>query len=391
MTITMITGIAIACLSLGIFIGLTINMSKISSLRTENKLIKEQQLASEEKSKRLDQKIEQEFKNIANSILIESTEKIHGSQRQQLSSLLDPLKEKLGEFQNRIEQNTNQQASDGATLKEQIKQLTELNQQVGTEANRLAQALKSESKTRGNWGEMVLSGLLNASGLIKDTHYSTQKSYTDNNGKRQIPDVVVHLPDDRDIIIDSKVSLVAYERIFNEVNTDEQRKQHQVEHLQSVMNHINDLSSKRYQDLEKNKIFEMVFMFMPIEQAFIEAINQEKDLYEYAFRKNVILITPSTLVAALKLIYTIWRQDDQNKNASKIAELGGRLYDKFYGFIEDMNKIGSQIDKAKEEYKNAMSKLNGHGGLTSQANRLREMGASAKKPALISDDTLDEN
>jgi DNA recombination protein RmuC len=262
-----------------------------------------------------------------------------------------------------------------------------LNQTISQEAKNLTEALKGQSKTQGNWGEMILENILEKSGLVKGREYTVQESVKDIEGKRFQPDVIISYPDNRKVVIDSKVSLVAYERYSSSTNKEDQEKS-LIEHLRSVKNHIDSLSSKNYQDLVGS--LDSVMMFIPVEPAYMVVMEADSDLWNYAYSKRVLLISPTNLIAALKLIYNLWQHEFQNRNALEIANRGGLLYDKFVGFVENLKSIGESIHKAHSSYESAFSQLKeGKGNLISQAQQLKELGVKAKKS--ISSELIDSN
>lgn len=252
-----------------------------------------------------------------------------------------------------------------------------LNQQVSQEANNLTNALKSQVKTQGNWGEMILENILEASGLVKEREYFTQSSYVDDDGRRKQPDVKIKYPDERYVIIDAKVSLVAYERFVNCDDPDKQ-KVHLSQHIQSIRNHIDNLYTKEYDQFKK--ALDFVFLFIPIEPAFLTAMHYDTQLWQYAYNKRIVIMSPTNLIATLKLIQDIWKREHQNQNALEIAKRGGALYDKFAGFIQDMEDIGKQLNKANEKHAQALNKLSkGSGNLIGQVEKLRALGIDHKK------------
>lgn len=365
-------------LAFGFIIGRLIGARGGIVAATENTLLKDRVQKLEAEQGALAAKIQEEFKNIANQVLVSGSRQVHDDAQKQLSTLLSPLQNKLGEFQNRLEQTATAQMRDSAALKEQIRSLTDLNKTVSDEARRLADALKGDAKARGNWGEMVLERLLEVAGLSKGTHYETQVTLKGESGDFR-PDVIVRLPDQKDMIIDSKVSLVHYEQMFSAAN-DEARNNIRREHLARIKKHIDDLGKKDYAGLEGVNSIDLVFMFVPIEGAFLEALAADNLLYDYAFGKNVVILTPGTLLVTLRLVAQMWQQDNQNKNALKIAVEGGKLYDKFVGFVEDVQRLGSQMETARKTYDDAVKKLHtGPGNLVVQTEKLRELGAKTKK------------
>ncbi|MBV6493856.1 MAG: hypothetical protein LDLANPLL_01880 [Turneriella sp.] len=377
-------------LGVGILIG-RLSASRTSIVAaTENTLLRERIQNLEASQKSFAEKIQEDFKNIANEVLVGGSRKANEDAQKQLTTLLSPLQTKLGEFQNRLEQSTTIQVRDSAALKEQIRALTDLNKTVSDEAKKLANALKGDAKARGNWGEMVLERLLEVAGLVKGTHYETQVTLKGEEGEFR-PDVIVRLPDQKDMIIDSKVSLVHYEQIFSAVDISTQATMRE-KHLASIKKHIDDLQKKDYSALKNINSIDLVFMFVPIEGAVLEALAADSLLYEYAFRKNVVLLTPGTLLVTLRLVAQLWQQDNQNKNAFKIADEGGKLYDKFVSFVEVIQRLGGQMETAKKTYDEALKKLHtGTGNLISHTEKLRELGAKAKKKLALQAEAEDES
>jgi DNA recombination protein RmuC len=289
------------------------------------------------------------------------------------------LKEKIQEFEKKVEQTNKESIARNSALKEQITGLRELNLQITKEAENLTKALKGESKTQGNWGEFVLESILEKSGLIKGEQYETQVSKTADNSKRLQPDVVLHLPEDKHIIIDSKVSLTAYEKFTGSI--DEPEREREIKnHLLSIRSHIRALSEKNYQSLYELGSLDFVLLFMPIESAFSLAVQSDPELFTDAYDKNIVIVSPSTLIATLRTIASIWRQENQNRNALEIARQGGQLYDKFVAFSDDLIKIGENLNTTKKNYELAMNKLSdGKGNLVTRTEKLRELGAKATK------------
>ena len=266
-----------------------------------------------------------------------------------------------------------------AMLRQQIIGLKELNEQMSKEATNLTKALKGDSKIQGNWGELVLEKVLEKSGLEKDREYFVQQSFTLPDGKRVLPDVVIHLPDNKRMVIDSKVSLVAYERLVNE-EEDDLRERHLKEHLTSLKRHVDQLSEKNYHDLYEMESPDFVLLFVPIEPAFAIAINKDPSIYNKAFEQNIIIVTPSTLLATLRTIDTMWNNEKQQRNAIEISRQAGALYDKFEGLIKDLTGVGKKMDDAKTDYSSAMNKLiEGNGNLINRVEKLKKLGAKAKK------------
>ncbi|WP_340063895.1 DNA recombination protein RmuC [Ascidiimonas aurantiaca] len=327
---------------------------------------------------RLQEKFTKEFENLANKILDEKSTKFTLQNRENIKNLLSPLQERIQLFEKKVEATHKESIDYHAALRQQILGLKELNEQMSREALNLTRALKGDSKMQGNWGELVLERVLEKSGLEKDREYEVQQSFTRDDGTRVMPDVIIHLPDGKKMIIDAKVSLTAYERYVNTEN--EEQALFLKEHVNSIKRHIEQLSAKKYEDLYEMESPDFVLMFIPIEPAFAIAINQDNTLYNKAFEKNIVIVTPSTLLATLRTIDTMWNNEKQQRNAIEIARQAGALYDKFEGFISDLTKVGKKMDEAKNEYKGAMSKLfEGRGNIITSIEKLKKMGAKAKK------------
>lgn len=323
--------------------------------------------------------METRFENLANKIFEEKSKKFTDQNKTNLSDLLSPLRERITTFEQKVEKSNKDSLEWNATLKEQISALKESNLRITREAENLTKALKGDSKVQGDWGELQLERLLEKAGLEKEIHFTTQSAIRDEDGNLKRPDFIVNLPEEKHLIIDSKVSLTAYERYAgeeDEVKAGTYLKQH----LASIRDMIKDLSEKNYQDLYGLNAPDYVMMFIPVEPAFHLAIQNDDSLYNYALEKNIVLVTTSTLLAVMRTIAYIWRQDKQTKHVLEIARVGGTLYDKFEGFTQDLIKVGNSIDATKISYQDAMGKLTeGKGNLVSQTERLKELGAKAKK------------
>jgi DNA recombination protein RmuC len=320
-----------------------------------------------------------QFKNLANDILEEKSKRFSEQNQQSLGQLLDPLKTKLQEFQGKVEQVYVQEGKDRSALAEQVRQLMELNKTVSQEANNLTKALKGSNKTQGNWGELVLERVLESSGLRKGEEYDVQESHTLDDGRRLQPDVVVHLPDDRHLVIDAKATLVAYEDYAN-AEDDKHREAALKRHLDAVRSHIKGLSDKNYQDLYGLKSLDFVLMFVPIEPAFMLAVTHDRELYMDAWNKNVLLVSPSTLLFVVRTVANLWRQEAQTRNAQDIAKRGAELYDKLAGFVEDMESLGTRLNQAQKDYDGAINKLStGRGNVIRQAEMLKKLGVKPSK------------
>lgn len=328
---------------------------------------------------KLQEKFTKEFENLANKILDEKSSKFTKQNKDNIDIILKPLQEKIEKFEKKVDDTHKESIDRHAMLRQQIIGLKELNEQMSIEATNLTKALKGDSKIQGNWGELVLEKVLEKSGLEKDREYFVQNSFTTAEGKRVLPDVVIHLPDNKRMVIDSKVSLVAYERYVNEED-EALRDQALKEHLISLKRHVDQLSSKNYQDLYEMESPDFVLLFVPIEPAFAIAINKDNTIYNKAFEQNIIIVTPSTLLATLRTIDTMWTNEKQQRNAIEISRQAGALYDKFEGLIKDLTGVGKKLDDAKGDYAAAMNKLfEGRGNLITSVEKLKKMGAKAKK------------
>ncbi|MCH7974131.1 MAG: DNA recombination protein RmuC [Bacteroidetes bacterium] len=337
-----------------------------------------------------------EFKNIVNQILKEKSKEFTELNKTNLNEILNPLKEKIKDFEQRITQTHIDEVKQRASLIEQIKFLTVQNQQISKDAKDLTNALKGEIKTQGNWGEFILESILEKSGLVKDREYTVQESFTTENGNRLQPDVLINLPDKKTIIIDSKVSLNAYEKYSS--SDDEVEKQKAIkDHLISITKHIKELSEKNYQNLYQLNSLDFVLMFLPIEPAFGLAIQAEQNLFITAYEKNIILVSPTTLLATLRTIANIWKQAYQNKNALEIARQSGALYDKFQGLLKDLQNVGDKLLATQTSYDSAIKKLHtGKGNLISSVEKIKKLGAKTTKSLpssfnnLVDEDNTDE-
>ncbi len=327
----------------------------------------------------LQEKFTKEFENLANKILEEKTVKFTEQNKENLKNILSPLQDRIQLFEKKVEDTHKESIDYHAALRQQILGLREMNEQMSKETINLTKALKGDSKMQGNWGELVLERVLEKSGLEKDREYFVQQSHTTEDGSRVFPDVIINLPDGKKMIIDSKVTLTAYERYTNEED-ETQKNQHLKEHVSAVHRHVEQLGNKNYQDLYQMESPDFVLLFIPIESAFAVALNEDAALYNKAFEKNIVIVTPSTLLATLRTIDSMWANQKQQENALEIARQAGALYDKFEGFVGDLIKIGKKMDEAKIEYGAAMNKLTeGKGNLITSVEKLKKMGAKAKK------------
>lgn len=350
-----------------------------SQLSAQNENLQKLLDSQKEEITKMQEVAKTEFQNLANKILEEKTLKFTEQNQQNLKNILNPLQEKITDFEKKVE-NTHKESIDyHAALRQQIIGLKDLNLQMSKETVNLTKALKGDSKIQGNWGELVLERVLEKSGLEKGREYEIQKSFVTEEGNRVQPDVVINLPDGKKMIVDSKVSLTAYEKYINE-DDEEQKSAFLKEHVNSLKRHVEQLGNKNYQHLYEMESPDFVLLFIPIEPAFAIALNEDSQLYNKAFEKNIVIVTPSTLLATLRTIDSMWTNQKQQDNAIEIARQAGALYDKFEGFVTDLVKIGKKMDEAKSEYEGAMNKLvDGRGNLITSVQKLKIMGAKAKK------------
>ncbi len=328
-----------------------------------------------------EQKFKEEFENLAQKILDEKSEKFSKQNKENLDQILNPFTEAIKSFKEKVIETDKLHHGRHEALYEQLKQLKQLNSQLSQEAINLTKALKGESKTQGIWGETILNRLLEKSGLEKDREYFVQQSFNveqDGKQKRLQPDVIIHLPNNKKMIIDAKVSLTAYEKSIN-ADDDELEETFLKEHIRSIKQHIDGLRKKKYDELLQGESPEFILMFIPIEPAFSMALKEEPELYNYAFNYNIILVTPSTLLATLKIVDNMWTNERQTRNAIEIAEEAGKLHDKFALLLENIESIGKNIDRAKVSYNKAMTQMTGAGNLIGKVDKLKKLGAKAKK------------
>jgi DNA recombination protein RmuC len=320
-----------------------------------------------------------EFENLANRILEEKSAKFLSQNQEHISVLLDPLRQRLGEFRERIETIHNEDVQSTAALREQLLQLRELNRQMTDEAAALTRALKGESKTQGSWGELILERILEKSGLQKGLEYDTQASFRSEDGARFQPDVVIRLPENRHLIVDAKVSLTAYERFVN-AGSDAERQSALREHALSVRRHVEELSRKDYPSLPELQSPDFVLMFIPVEPALHMALQQDGTLFGDAFERNVVLVSSSTLLITLRAIESVWRRQKQTLNALEIARQAGNLHDQFVLFVESLQEIGQRIEQARVSYEQALGRLStGRGNLVKRTMELQKLGARAER------------
>jgi len=339
----------------------------------------ERNLEQKQEVEKLQEKFTKEFENLANKILEEKTNKFTEQNKENMKNILSPLQDKIQLFEKKVEDTHKESIDYHAALRQQILGLREMNEQMSKETVNLTKALKGDSKMQGNWGELVLERVLEKSGLEKDREYYVQQAHISEDGQRVFPDVVINLPDGKKMIVDSKVSLTAYEKFSNEED-ETLRNGYLKEHVNSIKRHVEQLGEKNYQDLYQIESPDFVLLFIPIEPAFAMALNEDTSLYNKAFEKNIVIVTPSTLLATLRTIDSMWTNQKQQENAYEIARQAGALYDKFEGFVADLVKVGNKIKDSKTEYDAAMNKLvDGKGNLITSVEKLKKMGAKAKK------------
>lgn len=357
------------------------NAEMEAQLKAKDSLLQSQQ----EELVNMRAELNKDFQVLANQILEEKTQRFTNSNRENMEAILKPLNERLVEFKNKVEETYDKESKQRFSLEERIRELVALNNQISEDANNLTKALKGSNKIQGNWGEMILESILEKSGLKRGAEYYTQETLRDeygnvlknNEGNRMQPDVVVEYPGGRKIIIDSKVSLSAYVK-YVETDSDDERVKAEKEHLVSVRQHIDELSKKAYQDYIESLDF--VMMFIPNEPAYILAMQLDSTLWDYAYRKRILLINPTNLIASLKVVADLWKREYQSRNALEIAKRGAALYDKFAGFVETLQDVGKNIERTQKSYDKAFSQLkDGNGNLIRQAEMLKELGVKAQK------------
>lgn len=352
---------------------------QLSKKETDFENLWERNKEQKEEVEKLQEKFTKEFENLANKILEEKTSKFTEQNKENLKNILTPLQDKIQLFEKKVEDTHKESIDYHAALRQQILGLREMNEQMSKETLNLTKALKGDSKMQGNWGELILERVLEKSGLEKGREYEVQQSFVTEDGNRVFPDVVINLPDGKKMVVDSKVTLTAYERYINE-EEDSEKAQYLKEHVMSIRRHVDQLSEKNYQDLYQMESPDFVLLFIPIESAFALALNEDTSLYNKAFEKNIVIVTPSTLLATLRTIDSMWTNQKQQENALEIARQAGALYDKFHGLLGDLISIGKKIDDSKAGYSDAMNKLfDGSGNLINRVENLKKMGAKAKK------------
>jgi len=344
----------------------------------------------------LQQKFKMEFEHIANQILEEKTSKFTANNKANMDLILSPLKENIKAFEEKVERVYKAESDERNILKGVISQLMDQSRQIQEDANNLTKALKGDNKKQGNWGEVILERVLERSGLVRDQEYRIQSSFNTSSGNRVQPDVIIDLPEDKHIVVDSKVSLIAYEKYVT-AESEEEREIHVKQHLLSLKNHVQDLSGKNYQALYQINSPDFVLLFIPIESSFGIAVQKDAELFNYAWERKVVIVSPSTLLATLRTISSIWKQERQNRNVLEIARLSGSMYDKFVGFLTDMESIGRNIRQSQDAYDKALGKLStGSGNLANTADKIKKLGAKTTKqidqkfldPAILDDEIL---
>jgi DNA recombination protein RmuC len=354
--------------------------------KLENELLhtREKLIFQKQETEKMRGQFQQEFELLANKILEEKSKKFTIQNQENIENFLQPLGKELNAFKKQVQEAYTMESRERFSLERKVKELAELNQQISQEAKNLTNALKGNSKIRGNWGEAILETILQNSGLEKDRHYSIQGFLKDENGqallgpdgKKMQPDVIIHYPDEKKVIIDSKISLIAYEKYSSSLEDTDQKSALEL-HLKAIKTHIDQLSAKQYEAYAK--ALDFVIMFIPLEAAYIVALQADPKLWEYAYKKRVLLISSSNLIAALKMIKDLWIRDDQSKNAIEIADRGGKVYDKLANFLNSLEDIGKHLDKSQESYATAIKQLKtGKGNLISQAEKLKSLGVNAR-------------
>lgn len=358
---------------------------EVVALQSTNQNLRDKLDTQMAELEQLQKRLTTEFENIANKILKDRSDEFNNSNQKQLSDILNPLKERIQLFEKKVDETYDKEFRDKTSLREEVLKLIDLNARVSLEANNLTKALKGDVKKQGNWGEVVLERVLERSGLTKGQEYDREYVIEGNDANVQRPDVIIHLPDNKQIIVDSKVSLVAYDRWVS-AETDEQRAISLKEHILSLRNHVKLLSEKNYQQASTLNTPDFVLMFIPIEGSFAVAVQGDAELFSFAWERKIVLVSPTTLLATLRTISSIWKQENQTKNAYEIARLSGALYDKFVGFAEDMVKIKINIERSANAYDDAMRKMkDGAGNIIRTAEKIKELGAKTGVKTLPED------
>ncbi|QHI98005.1 DNA recombination protein RmuC [Xylophilus rhododendri] len=362
-------------------LGAELSMAKARLAAVQTQLSAERQQSAEkiELLQQTREELSNQFKTLANDILEEKSKRFAEQNQASLGHLLDPLRLRLADFQGKVEQFYDAEGKQRSALSQQVGQLMDLNKLLGEEARSLTNALKGSNKAQGNWGELILERVLEASGLRRGIEYHVQQNHTREDGSRAQPDVIIHLPEERKLVVDAKVSLLAYEECVA-AETDEARAIAQRRHLASVRAHIEGLAARNYQQLYSLKTLDFVLMFVPIEPAFMLAVGADEQLFMDAWKRNVLLVSPSTLLFVVRTVAHLWRQEQQNRNAQEIARRGADLYDKLSAFVGDLEEIGKSLDRAQKSYGEAFKRLKaGRGNAIAQAERLRELGVKPTK------------
>lgn len=361
------------------------HISEIAQLKAQLQSKEELLIRQQEELLNMRNQLNKDFQVLANQILEEKTQRFTTTNKENIEAILKPLNEKLVEFKSKVEETYDKESKQRFSLEERIRELVALNNQISTDANNLTKALKGNNKIQGNWGEMILESILEKSGLKKGEEYYVQETIKDefgrtiqsNEGTRMQPDIIVSYPGGRKIVIDSKVSLTAYVR-YIEAETDEEKAVAEKEHILSVKQHIDELSKKSYQDYIESLDF--VMMFIPTEPAYILAMQLDSTLWDYAYKKRILLISPTNLIASLKVVADLWKREYQSRNAQEIAKRGAMLYDKFVAFVDTLQDVGKNIERSQKSYDRAFSQLkDGNGNLIRQAEMLKELGIKSKK------------
>lgn len=355
---------------------------EVAKLKTLNDNLTEKLENQQSEIENQQKRLTAEFENIANKIMKQRSDEFSASNQKNIGDLLNPLKEKIQLFEKKVDETYDKELRDKISLKEEVRKLTELNARVSEEANNLTKALKGDVKKQGNWGEIILERVLERSGLTKGQEYEREEVVEGADRSVQRPDVILHLPDNKHIIIDSKVSLVAYERYITAENEEKQMLSAK-EHINSIRSHVKLLSEKNYQNAQNINTPDFVLMFIPIEASFSVAVQGDSELFSYAWERKIVIVSPTTLLATLRTISSIWKQENQTKNAQEIARLSGTLYDKFIGFTEDMVKIKNNLDRTSSAYDDAVKKMkDGSGNIIRTAEKIKELGAKTGNKSL---------
>ena len=355
---------------------------EVATLKTVNENLAEKLENKKSEIENMQKRLTVEFENIAQKILKERSDEFSMSNHKNLSEILNPLKERIQDFEKKVDETYKNELRDKISLSEEVKALARLNTRISEEANNLTKALKGDVKKQGNWGEVILERVLERSGLTRGQEYEREVVVDGADSSVQRPDVIIHLPDNKHIVIDSKVSLVAYERLMS-AETEEHRVVYLRDHINSLRSHVKLLSEKNYQNAQNLNTPDFVLMFLPIEASFSVAVQGDSDIFAYAWERKIVIVSPTTLLATLRTISSIWKQENQTKNAQEIARLSGALYDKFIGFAEDMAKIKANIDRTSNSFDDAMKKMkDGSGNIIRTAEKIKELGAKTGNKSL---------